>query len=88
MALVVLKYAYEGVVVKDGNGYKLLVSGISNCSDELINCLVNLFRREVERGGMGESVELIVLEHHLLMVAPPSKQLMGAGNLDNIGVVR
>ena len=88
MALVVLEYAYEGVVSEDGGGDESLVSGVSDRTDEVVNRLVNLLGREVGRGGMGECVKLVVLERRLLLVASPSKQLAGAGNLGNVGRVK
>ena len=88
MALVVLEYAYEGVVLEDGGDYESLVGCVGNQVDEVINCLVDLLGREVRRGRVGESIKLVVLEHHLLLVASPSKQLAGAGNFGNIGVIR
>ena len=88
MALVVLEYAYEGVVAEDGSGYKSLVCGVSDRTDEIINRLVNLLGREVGRGGTGKCVELIVLERRLLLVASPSKQLARAGNFGNVGRVK
>ena len=88
MALVVLEYAYEGVVSEDGSGDESLVSGVGNQTDEVVNRLVNLLGGEVGRGGARECVKLIVLERRLLLVASPSKQLAGAGNLGNVGRVK
>ena len=53
--------------------------------DEVIDCLVNLLWGEVGGWGAGESIELVILEHTLLLVTPPSKQLAGAGNGGNVG---
>ena len=86
--LVVLEYTYKGVVVEDGGSYESLVCGIGNRVNEVIDCLVNLLGREVGRRGAGESVQLVVLERCLLLVASPSNQLVGAGNLGNVGGVR
>ena len=88
MALVVLEYAYEGVVAEDGGGNESLVGGVCDRTDEIVDHLVNLLGREVGRGGAGECVKLVVLERRLLLVASPSKQLAGAGNLGNVGRVR
>ena len=85
MALVVLENAYKGVVAEDGGGYESLVRGVSDRTNKVVNCLVNLFGREVGRRGTGECVKLIVLERRLLLVASPSKQLARAGNLGNVG---
>ena len=85
MALVVLEYAYEGVVAKDGGGYESLVGGVSDRSDEVVNRLINLLGREVGKGETGECIKLVVLERCLLLVASPSKQLVGARNGGNIG---
>ena len=85
MALVVLEYTYKGVVAEDGGSYESLVSCVGNQVNEVVNSLVNLFGREVGRRGARESVELVVLECCLLLVAFPSKKLVGAGNLGNIG---
>ena len=88
MALVVLKYAYEGVVVEDGGGDESLVCSVCDRANEVIDRLIDLFGREVGRGGTGECVKLVVLERCLLLVASPSKQLVGAGNLGNVRRVR
>ena len=88
MALVVLEYAYEGVVSEDVSGNESLVCGVRNRADEIVDCLVNLLGREVGRRGTGECVKLVILERRLLLVASPSKQLAGAGNLGNIGRVK
>ena len=85
MALVVLEYTYEGVVSEDGSGNELLVCGVCDRSDEVVNRLVNLLGREVGRGGTGECVKLVVLERRLFLVASPSKQLAGVGNFGNVG---
>ena len=86
MALVVLEYAYKGVVSEDRSGDEMLVGCIGNQADEVVNHLINPLGREVGRRGMGEGIQLIVLEHHLLLVASPSKQLAGAGNLGNVRI--
>ena len=85
MALVVLEYAYEGVVAEDGGGDELLVSGVSDRTDEVVDRLVDLLGGKVGRRGTGECVKLVVLERRLLLVASPSKQLAGAGNFGNVG---
>ena len=56
--------------------------------DEIVDCLVNLLRREIGRRRAGRCVQLVVLERHLLLVVSPSEQLAGVGNLGNVGVVR
>ena len=88
MALVVLEDAYEGVVAEDGGSNETLVCSVCDQTDEVVNRLVNLLGREVGRGGTGEGVKLVVLERRLLLVASPSKQLVGAGNLGNVGRVK
>ena len=88
MALVVLKDAYEGVVAEDGSGDESLVSGVCDQTDEVVDRLVNLLGREVGGRGAGKCVELVVLERRLLLVASPSKQLAGAGNLGNVRRVK
>ena len=85
MSLVVLEYSYEGVLAEGGDGDEALVGRVGNRADEVVYGLVDFFGREVGRGGMGECVELIVLERRLLLVASPSKQLAGAGNFGNVG---
>ena len=84
MALVVLEYAYEGVVSEDGGGNESLVCGVSDRTDEIVNRLVNLLGREVGRGGTGEGVKLVVLERRLLLVASPSEELAQASYGGNI----
>ena len=88
MALIVLEDAYEGVVVEDGSGEELLVSGVGNRANKVVDRLVNFLRREVRGRGAGECVKLVVLECHLLLVVSPSKQLAEAGNLGNVDGVR
>ena len=87
MALIVLEDAYEGVVLKDGSGDELLVSGISDQADEVVDHLVDPLGREVRGRRVGKCIKLVVLECRLLLVASPSKQLAGAGNLGNVGRV-
>ena len=82
MALVVLKYSYEGVVVKSGGSDEVLVGCVCNRADEVVYGFVDLFRGEVGGRGTGEGVELVVLESALFLVAPPSKELTGARNLE------
>ena len=83
MTLVVLEYSYEGVVVKGGGGDETLVCCVGNRADEVVYGFVDLFGREVRGWGAGEGVELVVLESTLFLVAPPSKELAGARNLES-----
>ena len=82
VTLIVLKYSYEGVVAEGRGGDETLVGCICNRADEVIYCFVDLFRGEVGGWRMGEGVELIELEGTLFLMAPPSKELTGAGNLE------
>ena len=89
VSLVVLLDAYEGVVSEDGGfGSELQVELVSNCSDEVVYCLVDLVGRRIRRGGTREGVKLVKLECRLLSVASPSVELAGAGNGGNVGEVR
>ena len=88
MSLVVLEYSYEGVLAEGGGSEKALVGCIGNRANEVIYGFVDLFGREVGRRGVGESVQLVVLERCLLLVASPSEELAGAGNGGNVGRVR
>ena len=81
MTLVVLEYSYEGVVPESGGSDESLVGHICNRADEVVYCLIDLFRREIRGWGMGESVELVELESILFLVAPPGEELSGARNL-------
>ena len=82
MTLVVLEYTYEGVVTKGGGSDDILVCCVCNRADEVVYGLVDFFGREVGGWGMGESVELVELEGALFLVAPPSKELLRARNLE------
>ena len=82
MTLVVLEYAYEGVVAESGGGDEALVDRIGNRADEVVYGLVDLFGGEVGGWGMGEGVELVELESILFLVAPPGKELSRARNLE------
>ena len=82
MTLVVLEYSYEGVVTESGSGDEALVGCICNRADEVVYGLVDFFGREVGGWGTGEGVELVELESALFLVAPPSKELSGARNLE------
>ena len=75
MTLVVLEYLYEGVVAEGGSGDEALISGVSYRADEVVDCLIDLFGREVGGWRTGEGVELVELESALFLVAPPSKEL-------------
>ena len=88
VTLVVLEYLYEGVVTESGGGDETLVCSVSYRADEVVDCLVDLLRREVGGRGTGEGIELVESERTLLLVTPPSKQLVGAGNLVNVGEVK
>ena len=88
VSLVVLEYSYEGVLAESGGGDETLVGCIGNRADEVVYSLVDLFGREVGRGGAREGVELVKLECTLLLVASPSEELARAGNFGNIGEVR
>ena len=87
MTLVVLEYSYEGVVSESGSGDKTLVSSVSYRADEVVDRLVDLLRREVGGQRTGKGVKLVEAERTLLLVTPPSKQLMGVGNGGNVRVV-
>ena len=80
--MVVLEYSYEGMVSESGSGDETLVGRVGNRMDEVVYGLVDLFGREVRRRGAGESIELVELESALFLVAPPSKELSGARNLE------
>ena len=82
MTLIVLKYTYEGIVLEGGGGDETLVGRVCNRADEVVYCLVDLFRREVGGWGTGEGVELVELESALFLVAPPGKELLRARNLE------
>ena len=81
VTLVVLEYAYEGVVSEGGSGDETLVGRVCNRADEVVYGLVDFFGGEVGGRRAGEGVELIELESALFLVAPPSKELAGARNL-------
>ena len=70
------------MVAKSGSGDESLVCCVCNRADEVVYGLVDLFRREVGEWGAGEGVELVELESALFLVAPPGKELSGAGNLE------
>ena len=74
--------------MKGGGGDEALVCSVSYRADKVIDCLVDLFGREVGGRGTGEGVELVKSERTLLLVTPPSKQLAGVGNLGNVREVR
>ena len=59
---------------------------VSNCSDEVVYCLVDLVRRRVGGRRAREGVKLVKLECRLLSVASPSVELAGAGNGGNVEV--
>ena len=61
---------------------------VSNCSDEIVYCLVDLVGGRVGRGRTGEGVKLVKLECRLLSVASPCVELARAGNGGNVGEVR
>ena len=82
VTLVVLEYSYEGVVTESGGGEKVLVSSVGYRAYEVVYGLVDLFGGEVRGRGMGEGIELIELESTLFLVAPPSKELTRARNLE------
>ena len=82
VTLVVLEYAYEGMVTEGRSGDETLVGCVCNRADEVVYGLVDLFGGEVGRWGTGEGVELIELESALFLVAPPGKELSGARNFE------
>ena len=84
VTLVVLEYLYEGVVMESGGSDETLVSSVGYRAYEIVDCLVDLFRREVGRWGTGKGIKLIVSEHTLLLVMPLSEELAGAGNGGNV----
>ena len=89
MSLVVFLDAYEGELSEDGRSVsKLQVELVCNCSDEIVYCLVDLFRRGVGGRGAAKSVELVKLECRLLLVASPSKELARASYGGSVGEVR
>ena len=76
VSLVVLLDAYEGELSEDGGSVsELQIELVCNCSNEVVYCLVDLFRRGIGRGGAAKSVELVELEGRLLLMASPSKEL-------------
>ena len=85
VTLVVLEYSYEGVVSKSGGSDEALVSSVSYRAYEVVNRLVNLLRREVGGRRAGKGVKLVVSERTLLLVTPPSEELVEAGNGGNVG---
>ena len=89
MSLIVFLYTYKRKLAEDGGfGGELQVKLVCNCPDEVVYCLVDLFGRRVGGRGMEESIKLVKLEGHLLLVASPSVELAGAGNGGNVGEVR
>ena len=83
VSLVVFLDAHEGVVSEDGRfGGELEVKLVGNCSDEVVNRLVDF----VGRRGAREGVKLVKLECRLLSVASPSMELAGAWNGGNVEV--
>ena len=70
------------MVAKGEGGDETLVCCVRNRADEVVYGLVDFFGREVGGRGAGEGVELIELESTLFLVAPPSKELARAGNLE------
>ena len=82
VTLVVLEYAYKGVVAKSRSGDDTLVSSVGYRADEVVYGLVDFFGGEVRGWGAREGVELVVLESALFLVAPPGKELSGARNLE------
>ena len=82
MTLIVLEYSYEGIVSEGGGSDETLVGRVCNRADEVVYCLIDLFRREVRGWGAGEGIELIELESALFLVAPPGKELSRARNLE------
>ena len=76
--------AYKGVLAEGGGGSEVLVSSVGYQADEVVDHLVDLLRREVGRRGMGKGVKLVVLERTLLLVTPPSEELVGVGNGGNV----
>ena len=76
MPLVVLLDTYERKLSEDGgSSSELQVELVCNCSNEVVYCLVDFFRRGVGGGGAAKSVELVKLECRLLLVASPSEEL-------------
>ena len=59
-----------------------MICSVGYRADEVIYCFIDLFGRKVGGWGVGESVELVELESALFLVAPPSKELAGARNLE------
>ena len=82
MTLIVLEYSYEGVVAEGGGSDETLVCCVRNRADEVVYGLVDLFRGEVGGWGTGEGIELVELESTLFLVAPLSKELTRARNLE------
>ena len=86
--VLVLEYVYKGIVVEGRSGDESLVGCICNQADEVVYCLVDLFRREVQGWGAREGVELVELESTLFLVTPPSEELMRARNLERTLSIR
>ena len=84
MTLVVLEYSYKGLVAESGSGDETLVGCICNRADEVIYGFVDFFGGEVRGWGTREGVELVELEGALFLVAPPSEELAGARNLEEV----
>ena len=61
---------------------------VGNCSDEIVNRLVDFVGGRIRGRGAREGVKLIELECRLLSVASPSVELAGAGNGGNVREVR
>ena len=76
VSLVVFLDAYEGIVAEDGGSVsKLQVELVCNCSDEVVDCLVDFFGRGIGGRGAAKSVKLVELEGRLLLMASPSDEL-------------
>ena len=86
VSLVVFLDTYKGELSEDGGSVsKLQVELVCNCSDEVVYCFVDFLRGRVGGRGAAKSVELIKLEHRLLLVASPSEELARASYGGNVG---
>ena len=85
VTLVVLEHLYEGVVSESGGGDEVLVSSVSYRVYEVVDHLVDLLRREIGGRRTGKGVKLVEAERTLLLVTPPSEELVGVGNGGNVG---
>ena len=86
VSLVVFLDAHKGELSEDGGSVsKLQVKLVSNCSDEVVYCLVDFLGRGIGGRGAAKSIKLVELECRLLLVVSPSKELARASYGGNVG---